>query len=135
MAGLGRHGSEFLRVLRVGSLDADGNTSEPKLALVWIRWHGSRISCIHKVRHDDPTTRILAVGGEDGDGGRWRLTLDEAIAEIDRGQQFLVEEPQGHRVRVVVETSRAGHRYLKTTADGEVPNNLLSLAECPAPAP
>ena len=27
--------------------------------------------------------------------------------------------------------SRFGHKYLKTMADGEHPNNLLSLPECP----
>jgi len=27
--------------------------------------------------------------------------------------------------------SRFGNKYLKTVADGEQPNNLLSLPECP----
>ncbi|MGO7416641.1 DUF3892 domain-containing protein [Rhizobium ruizarguesonis] len=27
--------------------------------------------------------------------------------------------------------SAAGNKYLKTTADGDQPNNLLSLPECP----
>ncbi len=30
-----------------------------------------------------------------------------------------------------VETSRYGNKYLKTEADGEQPDNLLSLPECP----
>ena len=33
-------------------------------------------------------------------------------------------------VDVVVAVSRFGHSYLKTQADGEVPDNLLSLPEC-----
>jgi hypothetical protein len=31
---------------------------------------------------------------------------------------------------VIVAISRYGHKYLKTVADGEQPNNLLSLYEC-----
>jgi hypothetical protein len=34
-------------------------------------------------------------------------------------------------VWVKVEVSRYGHKYLKTEADGEGENNLLSLPECP----
>jgi len=33
-------------------------------------------------------------------------------------------------VDVVVAKSQYGHKYLKTVADGEQPNNLLSLPEC-----
>ncbi|MBA4156890.1 MAG: DUF3892 domain-containing protein [Gemmatimonadetes bacterium] len=31
---------------------------------------------------------------------------------------------------MVAATSRFGKKYLKTEADGELPNNLLSLPEC-----
>lgn len=34
-------------------------------------------------------------------------------------------------VRVIVAESRYGNKYIKTEADGEQPNNLLSLPECP----
>jgi hypothetical protein len=34
-------------------------------------------------------------------------------------------------VWVIVAVSRLGHKYLKTEADGEQPDNLLSLPECP----
>jgi len=33
-------------------------------------------------------------------------------------------------VNVVIATSRYGNKYLKATADGDQPNNLLSLPEC-----
>jgi hypothetical protein len=32
---------------------------------------------------------------------------------------------------VIVKMSRFGHKYLATEADGEQPDNLLSLPECP----
>jgi hypothetical protein len=31
----------------------------------------------------------------------------------------------------VVARAASGHKYLKTESDGEQPNNLLSLPECP----
>lgn len=37
----------------------------------------------------------------------------------------------GNEVEVVVAESRFRHKYLKTKPDGEEPNNLLALPECP----
>jgi hypothetical protein len=37
----------------------------------------------------------------------------------------------GQTVWVIVARSAAGNKYLKTQNDGEQPNNLLSLPECP----
>ena len=37
---------------------------------------------------------------------------------------------RGQMVNVIVAVSRYGNKYLKTVADGEQPNNLLSLYEC-----
>lgn len=38
---------------------------------------------------------------------------------------------QNRPVKVIVAVSKYGNKYLKTEADGEEPNNLLSLPECP----
>ena len=55
----------------------------------------------------------------------------QAIRDIKNGTySFYVERPAGHRVRVIVAT-RLGVEYLKTEADGEQPDNLLTLPECP----
>lgn len=88
------------------------------------------VRCINKADRHDPTERIRAIGGVNPDGGRWNLSLDEAIRGIETGRYaFVVDRPAG-RVRVVVAT-RNGRKYLKTEADGAEPNNLLSLPECP----
>jgi hypothetical protein len=90
-----------------------------------------RIECISKTPRTDPHDRIRNVGGFAG-GQRWKLTEDQAIAAIDNGQHsFYVERPIGRRVNVIV-ALRLGRRYLKTTADGEQPDNLLALPECPS---
>jgi hypothetical protein len=62
---------------------------------------------------------------------RFETTQVEAIGGIESGKwQFYVERPAGDRVSVIVATSRFGNKYLKTTADGDQPNNLLSLPTC-----
>ena len=76
--------------------------------------------------------RIVSIGCvEVGSGLHRRFTEDEAINSIDRGtDSFYVERPTGHRVWVIV-ALHEGRRYIKTEADGEIPNNLLALPECP----
>lgn len=91
-----------------------------------------RITCINKTDRSDPHERIRRIGGVNPDGTGWRLSLDEAIRTSEDGTYaFYVERPAGDRVAVVVATSARGNKYLKTTADGEQPNNLLALPECP----
>ena len=43
---------------------------------------------------------------------------------------FYIEKPGGHRLEVIVATSAYGN-YLKTVADREQPEKLLSLPICP----
>lgn len=91
-----------------------------------------RITCIRKTDRTNPHERIHSIGGSNSDGSRWRLTENQAIADIESGKYaFYVERPAGHRVNVVIAESPWGHKYLKTTADGEQPDNLLALPSCP----
>ena len=91
-----------------------------------------QIKCINKTETQNPHERIRGVGGTNADGTQWKLSEDKAIAAIEQGRySFYVARPVGERVSVVVARSAYGNKYLKTQADGEQPNNLLSLPECP----
>lgn len=90
-----------------------------------------QITCINKSDRDNPYERITHVGGTNQNGTRWRLTQESAIAGIEDGTWRFFVSVGGKSVWVIVATSRHGNKYLKTESDGEEPNNLLSLPECP----
>lgn len=90
-----------------------------------------RITCINKQPRQDPYNAITHVGGVNHDNTRWKLTQPNAIAGIENGKWEFYVEVNRDRVRVIVAISRAGNKYLKTENDGDEPNNLLSLPECP----
>lgn len=90
-----------------------------------------QIKCINKSDRDNPHERITHVGGTNQNGTRWKLTQEAAISGIESGKYRFFVSVNGDKVWVIVAKSRYGNKYLKTEADGEAPNNLLSLPECP----
>lgn len=90
-----------------------------------------QVRCINKSDRYDPHERILSIGGVNPDGARWKLSQQQAITDIEAGKYAFFVIADRREVDVIVAESRFGNKYLKTRADGEQPNNLLSLPECP----
>ena len=89
-----------------------------------------QVTCITKRGdHYDPHERIKGIGGT-ANGVRWWYSEDDAILNIESGRHGYFVHIGTHSVWVIV-VLHLGRKYLKTTADGYRPDNLLSLPECP----
>ena len=128
---------------KVARLDADADFPEHgtlEVRVVGLDQAGSRARTPIRIwritgvaRHDEgsPQVRIFAIGGVFSDGSPWRMSVEEAIKAIQRGEQFYVERPTDDPVDVTVAHTGEGRAYLRTVADGDEPNNLLALPELP----
>jgi len=89
------------------------------------------VKCINKSNRSNEYEKITHIGGIKDDRTRWKITQEAAIAGIERGEWEFHVSADGNSVKVIVSISANGNKYLKTENDGEQPNNLLSLPECP----
>lgn len=87
-----------------------------------------QVKCINKNPREDRYHSITHIGGFGT--SQWKLTLDDAISRIESGRESFYTLVDGHHRNIQV-ASRNGRKYLKTDADWDTPDNLLSLPECP----
>jgi hypothetical protein len=61
---------------------------------------------------------------------QWKITLNDAITKIERGEQAFSVQAHRKMVGVIVAVSPSGIKYLKAETDGDQPDTLLRLPEC-----
>lgn len=83
-----------------------------------------QVTC-HTPDGADADQRIDAIGG---DG--WYHPIDDAIRNIESYVHNYWTSVAGVRADAIVAKRANGRKYLKTTADGIEPNNLLALRRC-----
>lgn len=87
-----------------------------------------RVTCTDKLEKHE---HIISLGCYGPGNTHHKFTEAEAIARIESGADtFYSERPDGHVAEIVFET-RDGEKYLKTMPDGQRPNNLDWLPDCP----
>jgi hypothetical protein len=85
-----------------------------------------QVTCINKRGgHFNPHERIEYIGNQ----ANWKLSEADAIRRIKSRTDSFYTFVNGREAEVIV-ANHNGREYLKTTADGYSPDNLLSLAEC-----
>ena len=88
-----------------------------------------QIRCISRTERMSPPERITHVGGYES--SQWKMTLDDAIAKIESGEQAFFVQAHRRTVGVIVAVSPSGKKYLKAEADGDQPDSLLRLPGMP----
>ena len=90
----------------------------------------AQVTCITKPHPQSPHEHITHLGNS---AGGWTWTREAVIASIDaKTNTFFVLDPANSRradIGVVRESGKAP--YVRTYADGNWNNNLLSLNQCP----
>jgi hypothetical protein len=85
----------------------------------------ARVTCIRKQPRQNPYEGITHLGGAD-----WQWTREQVIESIEAKTNTFHTLVNGNRGDIGVVNGPNG-KYLRTYADGQWNDNLLSLPECP----
>jgi hypothetical protein len=85
------------------------------------------VTCINKQPRNNPYDGITHLGGTGGGG--WRWTRQQVIESIKSKSNTFYTMVNGKRADIGVVSGPTGE-YLRTYADGQWGDNLLSLPEC-----
>lgn len=86
-----------------------------------------RVTCINKQPRDNPHEGITHLGGQGGGG--WRWTRQQVVDSINARTNTFYTLVDGNRGDIGVVNGPHG-QYVRTYADGQWNDNLLSLPEC-----
>jgi Protein of unknown function (DUF3892) len=88
----------------------------------------AQIKCVMRNPRGDLCHRITDIGGFTD--RHWQISVEDAIEHLEGGAWEFYTMKGGER-RMVVIANRAGRKYLKSEGDGETPDTLLALPDCP----
>ena len=92
------------------------------------------VTWVDQSEHPDPCQRITHIGGRSGKF-QWKHTHAQAIQSIEQGLFAYHVEKDARALKLEVELSSNGRKFLKTKADADQPLFLLGLPGGPKPAP
>lgn len=88
-----------------------------------------RVSCINKRDRDSSYEGITHLGNPNSSNGGWKWTRADVIASIEAKTNTFYTLVNGNRGDIGVVNGPTG-KYVRTYADGQWNDNLLSLPEC-----
>ena len=88
-----------------------------------------QIDCVTTARDPAGRRQIAYVGGPSVGGGRWQLSVEDAIRAIQSGSVFFVTF-EAESYIVSIGTAPDGRRYLRTAMGEADSSMLLRLKEC-----
>lgn len=93
-----------------------------------------RIGYIRSRTYRNKGKQVLAVGGLNSDGSHFLIPVQQAarLQETGRFAFYVQQDPSWPRRDIHVITRRDGVKYLRTTNDKILANNLVALPEAPA---
>jgi Protein of unknown function (DUF3892) len=89
-----------------------------------------RIDCTSKKTRDG-SRRITHIGGSGADGARWKISHEDAVRDIESGKRRYYCDAGGQSYLVVVDKDKSGAKFIKSVIDGDAPDCLLKLPDCP----
>ncbi|RZF23399.1 DUF3892 domain-containing protein [Paraburkholderia sp. UYCP14C] len=90
-----------------------------------------QVFCINKTNSKSRHEAISHIGGKKADGSRWRISTQAAINGIETRKWNFYVGGGDQTVDVLVWQTPQGHKFLRTGHDMTIPDDLLSLPECP----
>lgn len=90
----------------------------------------NEVKCINKQPRDNFWERITHLWWTNWKWGYRKLTQTKVIEYIETWNYNFYVDINNKNVKLIVAKSRFWNKYVKTEADGDEPNNLLSLPEC-----
>jgi hypothetical protein len=105
---------------------------DPRRLAVWFRPipPSLEVGCVKRDTAEDIDDVLQLVGGVwPTDGRPWKISDADGVLMIDSGALDLSVAGTGQPIHV--STSSAGRRYLRTNPDGQNPDNLHALPQCP----
>ena len=91
-----------------------------------------QIRCVERNEHAVDHDQILSIGGVNSNGKRWKISVKEAISQIEKGKYvFYIQTAKGAQIDIIVAQTESGTRYLAARGGDDASQHLLSLPQCP----
>ena len=88
------------------------------------------VRCVTKSNDADSYKGISHIGGPNGDGTSWKMSVKEAIENIKADKYAFYINRDGNKSDLILVSGPDGSEYLRTSGDKGDHDNLSSLSSC-----